>query len=250
MDLRVLAPVCAAVSSTSAGLCGFGDALLYHVCILFSHAVQGIDIPDSTFRFSVLCTSIMSSVALPLTLYLARAELRQCAPYGLSQASTGLLMVPVGTSLLFLGDLTAVKLAAGIFFTAFSSLLLYKSIGDELRERREAAAAAAAAVADEAAGVAASKEPPAAHLAAAAAAAAAALPYSTGSAYMPWPEPETSEEAPASTRARLTCSTLQAELDRRCHPPLGPLTGYTPSQTMGILACSGIGAGFLNGLLG
>ena len=243
MDLRVLAPVCAAVSSTSAGLCGFGDALLYHVCMLFSHAVQGIAIPDSTFRFSVLCTSIMSSVALPLTLYLARAQLRQCAPYGLSQASTGLLMVPVGTSLLFLGDLTAVKLAAGIFFTAFSSLLLYKSIGDELKERREAAAAAAAAaaVADEAAGKAAAVEAPLA---------AFTLPLSTGRAYMPWPEPESSEEAPVSTRARLTCSTLQAELDRRCHPPLGPLTGYTPSQTMGILACSGIGAGFLNGLLG
>jgi hypothetical protein len=148
----------------------------------------------------------------------------------------------VGTSLLFLGDLTAVKLAAGIFFTAFSSLLLYKSIGDELKERREAAAAAAAAaVADEAVGKAAPVEAPPA---------ASTLPFSTGRAYMPWPEPESSEEAPVSTRARLTCSTLQAEVDRRCHPPLGPLTGYTPSQTMGILACSGIGAGFLNGLLG
>jgi hypothetical protein len=253
--LHVQAPVCAALSGLSAGLCGFGDALLFHSCMLLWHAGEGALLTDATLVFSVHCTAVMSAVFLPLTLYLARAQLRRCAPYGAAQAVTGLAMVPMGTSLLFLSDLTPVKVAAGVLFAAIASLLLVRSVRDEAREEREAEARAA-------------EEASCAATLAAAAAAPALPPLppllplpppppppAVGRAFVPWPEPaeEGGEDAvrvagsgggACSARAR---AALRA-VDARCAPALGPR--FSPSQTLGVLLCSGTGAGFLNGLLG
>jgi uncharacterized membrane protein YfcA len=271
--LLVQAPVCAGLSAVSAGLCGFGDALLFHSCMLMWHAAEARPLDDATLRFSVQCTAVMTCVFLPLTIYLARAHLRQCAPYGLAQAVTGLCMVPVGSAFLFLPDLSAVKVCAGVLFAAVASYLLVKSVRDEAREAREIAAQEGAA---KAAGA-----PEAAAAAAATAVTAASdveveqqleqqqqplplqlppPPAPSGRAFIPWPEPPPEGEqdacslvhppraAPAAAACCHPCSAAQRAIDARCAPALGP--HFSPSHTLGVLLCSGVGAGFLNGLLG
>ena len=132
------APLCAAVSSTAAGLTTFGDAILFHICSTLIRA-SGLSTPatseDDELRFSVLCTTIMSAVALPTVLLFARRELPRCAPYGLTMAVTGLSMVPVGSALLFHGDLGPVQVATGVFFAIFAANHLTQSCRADARAR-------------------------------------------------------------------------------------------------------------------
>jgi hypothetical protein len=72
-------------------------------------------------------------------------------------------------------------------------------------------------------------------------------------AFIPWPEPLEGEQdacrlAPAGAPAARGCSAVLRAIDARCAPALGP--HFSPSQTLGVLLCSGLGSGFLNGLLG
>jgi len=87
-------------------------------------------------RFSVACTLIISIISTSMSLYFGFAQLRQCTPYGFTQGLTGLAMVPVGTWLLFMGDMSAVRVCTGIFFASFSCYLLIKSFLEEGRERK------------------------------------------------------------------------------------------------------------------
>ena len=167
----VVAPVCAALSSVIAGLTTYGDAILFHICSTLSR-LTGLAAPSSSedeeLRFAVLCTTVMTVVTYFVACYLARGEVRRCLPYGLTMAVTGLSMVPVGSSLLFGGDLGPVKVGTGFFFASFATYYLTLSFREEakgrlqgrsdgppggpdpLPQRRPAAATAAAA--EEAAG--------------------------------------------------------------------------------------------------
>jgi hypothetical protein len=126
------------VASIVAGLTTYGDAILFHICATLSRTT-GLAAPaadeDEELRFAVLCTTIMSVSTLFIALFFSRNEFRRCVPYGLTMAVTGLSMVPVGSSLLFNGDLGPVKVGTGVFFALFATHYLTLSFREEAAAR-------------------------------------------------------------------------------------------------------------------
>jgi len=95
-----------------------------------------------TLTKAVLYITIMPLANLPIQVWVSRAALWRCAPYGAVMAITGLCMVPVGARLLFFGDLTGLKLGVGSFFLLFSFARLTTSITAWGRERKQGGTAA------------------------------------------------------------------------------------------------------------
>ena len=276
-----MAPLCAGLASACSGLTTYGDAILFHICATLSR-ISGLAAPavdeDEELRFAVLCTTIMSVVTIFVAWYYSRGELRRCVPYGLTMAATGLAMVPVGSSLLFNGDLGPVKVGTGVFFACFATYYLTLSFRDEavaarLRgggavappgsavadplPQREPAAAAAAAAAGKG-GAAAEPAGPAEAAQGPGTDAAAAHYASRGRSFLPWPEPEAAWGGTAEDcRVQVAGAPGAGEwwslraLAEFFDGTLHPLSHTTPpSRTLAVLLVAGTGAGFLNGLLG
>ena len=115
-----LPPTIALLSCVAMGLTSFGDAILFH-CLWAAAGAMGL-YPASphTLSFAVFYIIIMPLSCLPAMLYASRADLKRCFGWGTLCASSTVTMLPVGAALLLGGDVSVLRVAAGIFFLVFS----------------------------------------------------------------------------------------------------------------------------------
>jgi uncharacterized membrane protein YfcA len=120
MDSLPVLGVLSLVSCTVAGITAFGDAIMFHLlrATLSAAGYGGAERAD--LQRAVLYVLCFSLAKQPLQVYVSRGALARCAPYSLAQFVTGSVFNAVGVSLLFFGNLRAVKICVGIFFLGFS----------------------------------------------------------------------------------------------------------------------------------
>ena len=160
---------------------------------------------------------------------------------------TGLLMVPLGTWLLFMGDMSVVRIITGMFFASFASYLLVKSFVEEGREKRPVVALPPSAAAASPI-----NESPTATLEPSKEARSVSGVTNSGQGtkgFIPWPEPE-EEEGVVLVKNSTPCG-LYSRLKTFVNTRLLPLSERaSPFRACMTLLVSGVGAGFFNGRLG
>ena len=130
-----LPPLAALLSNVISGLTGFGDGILMQLFFALA-GVVGI-IPantDKTMRKVVLYISVMPISNLPLLLYIARADLPRCAPWGVLSATSGLAALPLGNWLLLNTSTAPLATTAGVVFVLLAAVLLAAAARDAGRE--------------------------------------------------------------------------------------------------------------------
>ena len=130
-----LPPLAALLSNVISGLTGFGDGILMQLFFALA-GVVGI-IPantDETMRKVVLYISVMPISNLPLLLYIARADLPRCAPWGVLSATSGLAALPLGNWLLLNTSTAPLATTAGVVFVLLAAVLLAAAARDAGRE--------------------------------------------------------------------------------------------------------------------
>ena len=110
MDTYFIPVVCASLSSIARGITQFGDAIIFHICSASLQIVIKSSPEVENIQFSVLCIAIMSITSLPLSIYLARSHILSTLPYGFALAVTGLSVLPLGTYVLFLGNIKILEI--------------------------------------------------------------------------------------------------------------------------------------------
>lgn len=121
--------LCSFSSCIVSGLTSFGDAIFFHIVWAIATASGGVPDGRDSLAKAVIFASIQSISNIPLLFWFARKELFRAFPYGAVMAISGCAMVPVGSSLLYFGDIVVVKWLAGGFFLAFS---IWRLVSDGL----------------------------------------------------------------------------------------------------------------------
>lgn len=140
------APVAIAFfASMMRGLTSFGDGVTYQALFSLLSAVGFIP-PITAFelRKSVLYSSLMQSLTMPVILWQSRSVLPTIVGYLVPMITIAGGFVVVGAYWLLNGDVTGLKLGAGFFFLLYSVVQLTRDMLTVLAARAKAATAPAA----------------------------------------------------------------------------------------------------------
>ena len=147
MEPAWLPPLIVFVCSIVTGLTSFGNAILFHILWALAGAAGLAPTYSDSLARVVVYVTCMSLATIPLGLWLARAHLARCAPYGGALALTGLPASALGTWLLLNADLFFLSTGIGLFFLAFSVARLTAAVSARAHERRRRASGGRAALA-------------------------------------------------------------------------------------------------------
>lgn len=266
----VIAPwipiLCSFSSCIVSGLTSFGDAIFFHIVWAIATAAGGIPDGRDALAKAVTFVTIQSVSNVPLLFWLARKELFRAYPYGAVMGIAGCAMVPVGSSLLYFGNIVVVKWLAGSFFLAFSIWRLLSEALSFVRSRTQSKPEnqqnqkSAIEPADEPC-----DSPPDSCT-------TPVNPETSGSAFesisvhVATPG-DIAENSADTTTATTTITTITATTvtdsdaeapQRSATTPLGRLISrllpisdrLSKGRCLFVLLCAGLGAGFLGGLLG
>jgi len=248
-------------ASLSAGLTGFGDAVVY--VVLWGACDALALVPQGALREAAAFIAIVALTQAPLLLVSARRELARMLPYSVAMNASAVPFSALGAWVLYHAEVVALKRFVGSFFLIFAAARLSGTVLAIARERRAAAAAAEAAAAAGAAGAAAgastaaeavvgvnaalasAAEIPAAHTAPE----APALPSRGGEGGVDGDLTLVSSAPSSSPLARAAGALRWAEA--RLHPisRLAPVP-YSARASLLLLLCTGCMSGFLSGLMG
>ena len=264
-------------ASLSAGLTGFGDAVLY--IVLWSAADALALVPGGALRLAAALIAVVALTQAPLLLFAARRELARMLPYAVAMNLSAIPLSALGSWVLYHADVVALKRFVGAFFLLFATARLSAAAFALARERRERRLGAAAAAASAAAGTeldapaAAALEAPSAPLASAPVLTAAPKDtapqpppqlVSIGGDAAPPPSPSGADAAASVADADIIVvssapsSSLFARAGRalrwaeaRAHPisHLAPVP-YSVRASLLLMLCTGCMSGFLSGLMG
>ena len=119
-----LAPLLCIICSTCSGVTSFGDAILFQVLWAILGVAGAVPVTRDSFVLATVLTALQGASNLPVMLWQSRARLWACFPYGAVMGLTGIATVPLGTRLLFTGDLSKLKISVGALFLVFSAARL------------------------------------------------------------------------------------------------------------------------------
>ena len=246
-------------ASLSAGLTGFGDAVLY--VVLWSAGEALALVPADALREAAALVAVVSLTQAPLLLVAARRELPRMLPYAVAMNLSAVPFSALGAWVLYHAAVDTLKRFVGVFFLLFSATRLTGTALAIARARRAAAAEAAAAVAVAAANAEAAAQAPLDGSADGAVAAAARVPPALQVPPAPAAPTGISDADSDITVVALPPASLSALRERagqtlrwaeaRLHPisHLAPQP-YSVRASLLLMLCAGCLSGLLSGLMG